>query len=64
VDVCSKISDEEKMAWINATMALQQDASINMAVVTTTPEVVNDIYVYLQHLMTRAPSLITSILYG
>ena len=40
MDICSKISDEEKAVWINATMALQRDPSINMAVVTTSSEVI------------------------
>jgi hypothetical protein len=39
VDVCSKISDAEKGAWINATLALQAGPSNNMAVATATPEV-------------------------
>lgn len=39
VDVCSKISDEEMNAWVNATLALQAGPSKDMAIVTDSPEV-------------------------
>jgi hypothetical protein len=55
VDICSKISDEEKVAWINATMALQQDPNLNMAVVTMTPEVRHDLDDYLNRIVAHEP---------